>query len=77
MTDKYDDTDTRHREIRLGIERGDGIANMPSRTEAVEAIKAAGFVLEEHEDLTTRGDRVSWYYPLSGEFRNEIGRAHV
>ncbi|KAH8602842.1 delta(24)-sterol C-methyltransferase [Bisporella sp. PMI_857] len=70
MTDKYDDTDARHREIRLGIERGDGIANMPSRAEAVAAIKAAGFTLVEHEDLTARGDRVPWYYPLSGEFRN-------
>lgn len=70
MTDKYDDSNARHREIRLGIERGDGIANMMSRTHAVEAIKAAGFTLTHADDLAARPDRVPWYYPLAGEFRH-------
>lgn len=70
MTDKYDDSIARHREIRLGIERGDGIANMAPRKEAVAAIEAVGFTLEHEEDLATRPDRVQWYYPLSGEFKN-------
>ncbi|KAF4626221.1 hypothetical protein G7Y89_g11941 [Cudoniella acicularis] len=69
MTDKYDDSNPRHREIRLGIERGDGIANMAPRREAVEAIKAAGFILEHEEDLATRPDTIPWYSPLSGELK--------
>lgn len=70
MTDKYDDSNSHHREIRLGIERGDGIANMMSRVHAVEAIKAAGFILVHEEDLAARSDLVPWYYPLAGEFRH-------
>jgi sterol 24-C-methyltransferase len=70
MTDKYDNSNQHHRDIRYGIERGDGIANMSTRAEAEAAIKAAGFVLESHEDLAARHDRVPWYYPLLGEFRN-------
>jgi sterol 24-C-methyltransferase len=69
MTDKYDDTNQEHRAIRLGIERGDGIANMMTREHAVEAIKAAGFTLEHAEDLATRPDRIPWYYPLAGELQ--------
>lgn len=38
-------------------------------SEALRAIKAAGFELEFHDDLATRGDEVPWYYPLAGEFK--------
>lgn len=68
MTDKYDDTNPAHRAIRLGIERGDGIANMMTRAHAVDAIKAAGFTLEYAEDLAERPDKIPWYAPLAGEF---------
>lgn len=67
MTDKYNDTNSEHRAIRLGIERGNGIANMTSRKHAVESIKAAGFSLEHAEDLAERPDEIPWYYPLAGE----------
>ncbi|KAI9676943.1 MAG: hypothetical protein M1817_006782 [Caeruleum heppii] len=70
MTDKYDDTDPSHRIIRLGIERGNGIANMMPRQHAVDAIQAAGFKLTHAEDLASRPDRVPWYYPLAGELRH-------
>jgi sterol 24-C-methyltransferase len=69
MTDKYDDANPTHRAIRLGIERGDGIANMTTRTHAVAAIKAAGFTLEHAEDLAARPDRIPWYAPLAGELQ--------
>ncbi|RMZ78288.1 hypothetical protein DV737_g3920, partial [Chaetothyriales sp. CBS 132003] len=70
MTDKYDDNNQDHRSIRLGIERGDGIANMTTRQHAVDALKAAGFELQYEEDLATRPDRIPWYAPLAGEFRH-------
>ncbi|KAI0999799.1 Sterol 24-C-methyltransferase [Podosphaera aphanis] len=68
MTDKYDNDNPRHREIRLGIELGDGISNMVKISDGVAAIKAAGFDLELHEDLAQRPDATPWYYPLAGDF---------
>lgn len=69
MTDKYDNDNPHHREIRLGIEQGDGISNMVKIPEALEAIQKAGFVLEHHEDLADRVDARPWYYPLDGDLR--------
>lgn len=69
MTDKYDDNDPEHRAIRLGIERGDGIANMTSRQNAIDSLQAAGFELQFEEDLAARPDHIPWYAPLAGEFK--------
>lgn len=69
MTDKYDNNNEHHREIRLGIEQGDGISNMVKISEGIAAIKAAGFELELHEDLAQRPDATPWYYPLAGDFK--------
>jgi sterol 24-C-methyltransferase len=62
-------TDKEHREIRLGIELGDGISNMVKVSEGLAAIKAAGFELEFHEDLAERPDPIPWYWPLAGEWK--------
>lgn len=70
MTDKYDNGNKEHREIRLGIEQGDGISNMVKVSEGLEAIRAAGFILEHHEDLADRDDPIPWYYALAGDFRH-------
>ncbi|OJD39965.1 sterol 24-c-methyltransferase [Diplodia corticola] len=69
MTDKYDNDNPHHREIRLGIELGDGISNMEKIEVALEAMKKAGFELELHEDLADRDDPRPWYWPLSGDFK--------
>ena len=69
MTDNYDNNNARHRAIRLGIEQGDGISNMEKVEVALQAIKAAGFDLELHEDLADRDDPMPWYWPLSGDFK--------
>jgi sterol 24-C-methyltransferase len=70
MTDNYNNDDLHHREIRLGIEQGDGISNMVKISEGIAAIKAAGFELELHEDLAKRPDATPWYYPLAGDFKH-------
>lgn len=67
MTDAYDNENPHHRGVRLGIEQGDGISNMMKVSEGLEAIKAAGFQLEVHEDLANRNDARPWYYPLDGD----------
>jgi sterol 24-C-methyltransferase len=69
MTEKYNNDDQHHREIRLGIEQGDGISNMEKISVALDAIKAAGFELEFHEDLADRDDPAPWYWPLDGDFK--------
>ena len=69
MTDNYDNENVHHREIRLGIEQGDGISNMVRISEGIRAIKAAGFELEITEDLADREDARPWYYPLDGNLR--------
>ncbi|KAF2145051.1 uncharacterized protein K452DRAFT_244657 [Aplosporella prunicola CBS 121167] len=70
MTDKYDNENPRHREIRLGIELGDGISNMEKIEVALQAMKAAGFELELNEDLADRPDARPWYWPLAGDYSN-------
>ncbi|KAB8206437.1 Methyltransferase domain protein [Aspergillus parasiticus SU-1] len=70
MTDRFDESNPKHRAIRLGIERGNGIVNMRTQNEAAEAIQAAGFVLEHEEDLAARLDPIPWYYPIAGELRH-------
>lgn len=69
MTDKYDNDNPHHREIRLGIELGDGISNMEKIEVAVAAMKTAGFELEVNEDLADRDDELPWYWPLSGQLK--------
>lgn len=69
MTDAYDNENPEHREIRLGIEIGDGISNMVKISEGLAAIKAAGFELVHHEDLADRPDEIPWYWPLAGKFK--------
>ena len=69
MTEKYNNDDPNHRRIRLGIEQGDGISNMVKIQEALDAIKAAGFELELHENLAHRPDVTPWYYPIAGDFK--------
>jgi sterol 24-C-methyltransferase len=69
MTEKYDNDNPRHREIRLGIELGDGISNMEKISVAVDAMKTAGFQLEVNEDMADRDDELPWYWPISGQLK--------
>ncbi|CAK7199261.1 Delta(24)-sterol C-methyltransferase [Sporothrix eucalyptigena] len=69
MTDDYDNDNVQHRDIRLGIELGNGISNMCKISEALDAMKLVGFELLQHEDLAARDDPLPWYWPLSGEMK--------
>lgn len=70
MTDNYDNNNPKHRELRLDIEEGDGISNMVTISEGLQAMKDAGFKIEYHENLAERDDAIPWYYPLAGELKN-------
>lgn len=69
MTDDYDNENLHHREVRLGIEQGDGISNMVKISEALQAMKEAGFEMLHHEDLADRPDPLPWWWPLSGDMK--------
>ena len=70
MTDAYDNDNPHHRDIRLGIEQGDGISNMEKIPVALDAMRAAGFELELNTDLADWPDNeLPWYWPLSGDLR--------
>ncbi|KAH7358675.1 sterol 24-C-methyltransferase [Plectosphaerella cucumerina] len=69
MTENYDNDNLEHREIRLGIEVGDGISNMCKISDAQAAMKAAGFKMLMEEDLAERDDPMPWYWPVSGEVK--------
>lgn len=73
MTDRYDDSDRRHREIRHGIEVGDGIPQMVKIEECLRALKAVGFEIDFNEDLAETDGYVPWYYPLEGKLKNVQG----
>ncbi|CAG8268853.1 unnamed protein product [Penicillium olsonii] len=70
MTDDYDNDNLEHRRIRLGIEQGDGISNMVTVSEGLQAFQDAGFQMVHHEDLATRPDATPWYYPIAGSFKH-------
>lgn len=69
MTDDYDNDNIHHRDIRLGIELGNGISNMVPIAEGLAAMKAAGFELIKADDLAQKGDALPWYWPLAGEMK--------
>ncbi|PHH77054.1 hypothetical protein CDD82_3682 [Ophiocordyceps australis] len=70
MTEEYDNDNLHHREIRLGIEHGNGISNMCKISDALEAMNDAGFEMLHNEDLADRPDPLPWYWPIAGQIRN-------
>ncbi|KAJ6782817.1 hypothetical protein PWT90_07003 [Aphanocladium album] len=66
MTDAYDNDNSEHREMRHNLERGLGLTNIAKISEAIAAVKSAGFELEEAEYLACRPNDIPWYYPFTG-----------
>lgn len=69
LTDKYDETNSRHREIAYGIEVGDGIPKMYGADVAVKGLNNVGFEVVFEQDLADVGDEIPWYYPLTGDWK--------
>jgi len=73
LTDKYNPNDPVHRDVKHRIELGDGLPEMESTTKVLEAIKAAGFVVEESFDVIQQFEEspiksIPWYEPLMGSY---------
>ncbi len=67
LTDKYDEKNPRHREIKKGIEEGDGLPDIRYTHQVDAALQDAGFELVEARDVATESDaQTPWYLPLAG-----------
>ncbi|KAH6554630.1 hypothetical protein KP509_1Z319200 [Ceratopteris richardii] len=63
MTDAYDPKDPEHQKIKAEIELGNGLPDVRTTQQCLEALKAAGFEVIMEEDLA-KSSPVPWYAPL-------------
>jgi sterol 24-C-methyltransferase len=78
LTDQYDPSNETHRTIRHQIELGNGLPSLDSVPALVNALKEAGFIVEEHFDLiermhATKAKHIPWYDPLCGNWTTLMG----
>lgn len=67
LTDRYDEENPRHREIRTGIEVGGGLPEIVYPQEVEDALLKVGFEIIETRDLAVQtGPSIPWYEPLVG-----------
>ncbi|MES1921732.1 hypothetical protein MHBO_003262 [Bonamia ostreae] len=59
MSEKYDPKSKSHNDLKLSIERGNGIANLISKNDVFELLKKSGFEIIEFEDLAEYKTRIS------------------
>lgn len=66
LTPKHDPSNEFHRTIKKKIEEGDGLPDMASQAECVDALKSVGFEVVEARDaaLDNRYGGDPWYLPL-------------
>jgi sterol 24-C-methyltransferase len=66
LTNDYDGNNTKHRQIKKGIEEGDGLPDIATTTQVLDALKQAGFTILEERDLKDNALRtdLTWYEPL-------------
>lgn len=70
VTDRYDASNAEHRAIKHGIEKGDGLPDMVHPRVVLEALREAGFEIEDSFDAAETapkdGNQVPWYSTLQG-----------
>ena len=66
MTDKYDAQNAEHNKIKHNIEIGDGLPNLDTTSDVVEALTKAGYEIVEVKDLAPVNEQnpIPWYQPL-------------
>eukprot|EP01095_Lingulamoeba_sp_RSL-Kostka_P010907 TRINITY_DN400_c0_g3_i2.p1 TRINITY_DN400_c0_g3~~TRINITY_DN400_c0_g3_i2.p1 ORF type:complete len:378 (+),score=162.67 TRINITY_DN400_c0_g3_i2:67-1200(+) len=70
LTDKYDPNNDVHKQIKKGIEEGDGLPDIATTQEVVDALKEAGFEILIEDDIAVKKNESDtvWYDPLSPKF---------
>ena len=80
MTGAFDPADPRHQWIKSEIETGDGLPDIDTIEQTVQALEAAGFEVLDSFDAALRSDpETPWYLPLRGETSSlwSIGRGRL
>ncbi|HLH32197.1 MAG TPA: methyltransferase domain-containing protein [Terriglobia bacterium] len=83
LTPLYDSNNANHRRLKQGIELGNGLPELATCPEVVDALKTAGFQVIETYDAAARSDpETPWYRALEGRDltlgsipRTPVGRA--
>ena len=71
MTDKYEPQNPYHRELKFGIEVGNGLPDIASTHDVIDALKKAGFEIVTYHDLhkdVHSPHQIPWYDSLSAKF---------
>lgn len=67
MTDKYDPANAQHRRIKEDILAGAGLVDLGSASEICDALRQAGYEIEEARDRAVESDsETPWYRSLQG-----------
>ncbi len=64
MTDRYDDGNSFHRDLKQRIIEGNGLVDIGTSQQLIAAVRAAGFEIIEHRDAASDGGE-PWYQPLA------------
>lgn len=74
VTDAFEANNQRHQQIKKEIEVGNALPDLTHYSVVVDALKAAGFELEETQDRVIAGDlETPWYLPLTSKDRSLRG----
>lgn len=67
LTDRYDERSPDHRRLKSGIEIGNGLPDLATCQDVIDALKAAGFEIVETRDAAHDSDpSMPWYRALEG-----------
>lgn len=67
LTNRYDERDPNHRRLKSGIEIGNGLPDLATYQDVIDALKAAGFeVLQTHDAADESDPDMPWYRALEG-----------
>ena len=85
LTGSYDAASARHRQLKKDIEVGNGLPDLVTQQDTLQAFRAAGFEVMEEKDLAAdRSSGVPWYAPLKADnlslrslARGPVGRGLV
>ena len=75
LTDSFSAANAVHTEVRHRLERGDGITNMLTISEGLDALATSGLLLEHHEDRAEAGLKdKKWWYVIDGDTKKATTR---
>jgi sterol 24-C-methyltransferase len=69
MTARYRPSDPVHERIKVGIEKGNGVAKLAQGSELLSALTEVGFdLIEAHDSAASVDSEEPWYSPLASGF---------